>query len=584
LAHALKTLEVYKHHYMIVKKQKAAHEQLERNFQPGQLLIDIDFAENFTIIDGREIQSQYWVSRQVTLFIGITQHLCSAAWADKTSSIEQGTGVTVDCDGGGVFWAEVISAYRTGDAMVHIQDSTGRRADVERARLHKRKIISTAHITVSDDKHHDTHFVQKAVPLIKEWCDKRRLIFTEHLIRSDGAGSHFKNRFTLQFLTLYQGTMEQARVSWCFGAPGHGKGPWDGLAGTLKHSLRRRIIDRELLLKSAGDVHRELAAMYGTEEWRKDPKRKKGKISEFNIQFLSENDITRPTADSVDVSKIAGHSRGIRGLFSFWVVAKHRLASRVFSCWCAACCKGERNADNQTVGCERGGRWEVQDVTHQSGRGQVAQHKEIRLRAEELCSKVTVGDFVAMETADYIQAPGASNATNFYICRVMEWEDGTLVRRHSSARGTVGGKYNAQHVKKGDPLLRVCYYTLDSTEGTGLVFVDSASACTVSGCGFRHILQAGTFGPKQDLEQQKAQQAQQQAQQRGLQNQEPHARARPQRQAGIAALRMLQSATRTRGGSNAAVIAPSVPVWAQRELSLSEKQQIEKSIAGDFGA
>jgi hypothetical protein len=56
ISHLLATLEVYKHHYVICQKQKAAHLELERNFLPHQLLLDVDFAENFTIIMGREIQ------------------------------------------------------------------------------------------------------------------------------------------------------------------------------------------------------------------------------------------------------------------------------------------------------------------------------------------------------------------------------------------------------------------------------------------------------------------------------------------------------------------------------------------------
>ena len=91
--------------------------------------------------------------------------------------------------------------------------------------------MNTAHITVSDDKGHDTEFVQRALPFVDKWAKEQDLEFSEHLIRSDGAGSHFKNRFTLRFITDYMKTMRLGRVSWCFGAPGHGKGPWDGLAG-----------------------------------------------------------------------------------------------------------------------------------------------------------------------------------------------------------------------------------------------------------------------------------------------------------------------------------------------------------------
>ena len=59
----------------MIKKKKAAHEQLERNFMPWQVLYDHDFAENFTAIVRYQMQSEYWISKQVAIFIGISQHL-----------------------------------------------------------------------------------------------------------------------------------------------------------------------------------------------------------------------------------------------------------------------------------------------------------------------------------------------------------------------------------------------------------------------------------------------------------------------------------------------------------------------------
>jgi hypothetical protein len=58
-------LNQYKSHYHTLCRQKAAHLQQERNFKPHQLLFDMDFAENFTIILGLEIQSAHWISKQV---------------------------------------------------------------------------------------------------------------------------------------------------------------------------------------------------------------------------------------------------------------------------------------------------------------------------------------------------------------------------------------------------------------------------------------------------------------------------------------------------------------------------------------
>ena len=61
------SLEKYKSHYYTLKRQKRAHREQERNFQIDQMLFDMDFAENFTIILAFEIQSAHWISKQVTI-------------------------------------------------------------------------------------------------------------------------------------------------------------------------------------------------------------------------------------------------------------------------------------------------------------------------------------------------------------------------------------------------------------------------------------------------------------------------------------------------------------------------------------
>ena len=73
LTRYVNSLHAYAKHWLTLKK--AAHEQLERNFMPWQMLYDYDFAENFTVIVRYQIQSEYWISKQVTIFIGISQHL-----------------------------------------------------------------------------------------------------------------------------------------------------------------------------------------------------------------------------------------------------------------------------------------------------------------------------------------------------------------------------------------------------------------------------------------------------------------------------------------------------------------------------
>ena len=53
---------------------------------------------------------------------------------------------------------------------------------------------------------------------------------------SDGTGQHFKQKFSIcQVVTL--NFPEVSQVSWHFFATSHGKGPIDGLGGTIKHRI-----------------------------------------------------------------------------------------------------------------------------------------------------------------------------------------------------------------------------------------------------------------------------------------------------------------------------------------------------------
>ena len=126
--------------------------------------------------------------------------------------------------------------------------------------------------------------------------------------------------------------------------------------------------------------------------------------------------------------------------------------------------------------------------------GCCAQRKQCKERALAICaSQLEAGGYYAMETADSMQAVGNSNPMRFCVCRIIPWEDGGLVKQHTDKRQYVGGKYNRQQVSKGDPLVRVCYYPLDTTDSGGAVFVDSESISIASGLGMRHKIDDGSF-------------------------------------------------------------------------------------------
>jgi hypothetical protein len=211
------------------------------------------------------------------------------------------------------------------------------------------------------------------------------------------------------------------------------------------------------------------------------------------VQWLPSFD--RVTAGSLFVDGVKAHSRGVRKLFSFWAVAPGQLASRVFSCWCPACVVGKRSVDGgQWEGCVRAEQWQTQEIRTLTDIGIGAQRKKCKARALDICkTELKAGGFCAMETADAMQAEGNTNPVRFYICRLIPWGNGELVKHHTGKRGYVGGRYNKQVVSKGDPLVRVCYYHLDCSVSSSAIFIDSESVSTASGLGIRHVLANGSF-------------------------------------------------------------------------------------------
>ena len=137
----------------------------------------------------------------------------------------------------------------------------------------------------------------------------------------------------------------------------------------------------------------------------------------------------------------------------------------------------------------------------------------------------------------------------FYICRILEWEDGEVRKEEQRSRGTVGGQFNKQPVQKGDPLYRASYYKIDEADTSGLTFVDTGHISTISGLGFRHKLRGDSFSPKPKL--------------------------------GASSTRASTRAMSLLSGVGA---GSAVPRWMQWKLDLDEKQQIAGNIRSNKGA
>lgn len=84
---------------------------------------------------------------------------------------------------------------------------------------------------ISEDLHHDSSHALLATRATEDWLDKDSPLVANIIYVSDGAASHFKNRYRLYKLEKSSFTS----ATWLLTETGHGKGPRDGICGIVKH-------------------------------------------------------------------------------------------------------------------------------------------------------------------------------------------------------------------------------------------------------------------------------------------------------------------------------------------------------------
>jgi hypothetical protein len=261
--------------------QAAVRREAAKTFDANTILIELDFAENLTIKFQDAQQSQHWVQVGVSLL-------------------------------------NVIATYH---------DDAG-------------EVITKAIVFVSNDLDHDTQFTQKSMAevmrTIRGWAPKRT--FDRVWVRSDGAPSHFKNRFTLGWLREMQAMFELDQLWWDFSAPQHGKGPWDGIGALVKNYILRDIKHEKISPKIAEDVYKRLVgpdSKFNRECWSSQAQEK---LHAVEFKWLEKF-----TRAKVDVTSIPG----VRSNFMFSAIrGQGWIAVRELSCYCNFC-KEEKWLDVQ---------------------------------------------------------------------------------------------------------------------------------------------------------------------------------------------------------------------------------------------
>ena len=368
-------MKKFPHHRFTVSRQKAMAAEFERNRWPGWVQSDIDFAMDGDIPppQGRAVQSEHWSPMSFTLFVQVVSWLESAAWINRKSTLAKGTAVTCEPaehskagttePATGSYWAEVVElpspTNTSDDPELHIYGVRrhGAAEDaieyVERRWLRHRKLHTKAFTHVSNDKTHDSHAAQTFLNKTFEYLEEHYVKtgqekFVAWHFHSDNAPSHFKSTKTMHYLTLLPERLKswashlaiRFRIYWEFGAPGHGKGVWDGIGAWIKRTVRQDIVDdrpqRPTILTQSGfirwpiEVAEHIKRRLNTDEYVQS--HLNAVINEVVVTYTDTGDIVRPKPDH-DYAKMPG----IKKTFLFMPVRDSVVLERKFACWCSSC-------------------------------------------------------------------------------------------------------------------------------------------------------------------------------------------------------------------------------------------------------
>jgi hypothetical protein len=173
-----------KTHSFIANRQKESYSELKEGLTEGEVLVNCDFAENYSFILQDEIQSYHWSSSQATIHPFIVYY----QWQGK---------------------------------LKHLQ-----------------------YVFISNCLEHNTVafyvFQSKLVSILKE-----TLPFDLVKIKyfSDGSAAQYKNKKNFLNLCLHKSDFE-VQAEWHFFATSHGKSACDGLGGTVKRLAAKASLQR----------------------------------------------------------------------------------------------------------------------------------------------------------------------------------------------------------------------------------------------------------------------------------------------------------------------------------------------------
>lgn len=278
LSYMEKTVTTFVTHNFKARWQDEQCQLMLKNIPEGVLVSHIDYAENYTFAIQNEVQSMYYFSTSVTILVHITM-------------------------------------WREGD-----------------------QIMKQTHYYISDDKSHDSAFVQHCLLLHWDWVQDANLDIQEHWVYSDGCSSQFKCATAMYFVARYPSLTGGCLMRWNFFESAHGKGEWDGAGAVVKRALRaEQIQNPSRPLQNADQVVEFLKENYST--------RVASSYNQCRSNFISRvfwniGEFEVDHRDSNIKCRTLPGSKSLYSIMGFSMTDPTLIRTRELSCFCVPCVDG----------------------------------------------------------------------------------------------------------------------------------------------------------------------------------------------------------------------------------------------------
>ena len=274
-------LQDFARHSFVAKWEDEQFRTCLENFPADTMVSVVDYAENYSFEVQNEVQSMHWHSYQVSILVHIT-------WVRNPEP------------------------------------------DPEDASTRN---IMQYHFYISDDKKHDSYFVQHCLQMHWDATVEEGFTPKRHWIWSDGCSGQFKSRIPWYFVSRYPQLTGGCMCMWSFFGTGHGKGPHDGAGAVIKRYMRNAQLD--MLGPRLQDA--ETVCQFLREKLSVRPESSySGERRPVRRTFwhVLEEDVDRET--EYDCEPIKG-CRDMHQIRSVGPMEVNKLLKRSLACFCSAC-------------------------------------------------------------------------------------------------------------------------------------------------------------------------------------------------------------------------------------------------------